>query len=505
VPDLRVGIDVGGTNTDAVVVDADGSVLTSVKVPTTDDPGEGIAEAAAAIATGGVGQVSMGTTRATNAVVQRRGLRPIGLLRLGSPGTLAIPPASGWPRDLRDAVIAAAEILPGGIEVDGRAVPLDEDAIVDAARRASGAGAASIAIVGTFSVLDHAQEHRARDLVEGATGLPVTLGHEIGGLGLLERENAAALNAALGELMGDAIDALERAAARHFPGATVFLTQNDGTLMRPSFARRSPVLTIGSGPTNSLRGAAALSGRADAVVIDVGGTTTDVGTLVKGFPRESARGVELGGVLTNFRMPDVLSIPVGGGTIIDSDGTLGIASVGNRLLSDALVFGGGAATLTDAAVAAGRASIGRRELIRDGALLIGALAAAEQRVAEAIERMRPQKGDVDAIVVGGGAVLLPDRSPGAGAVVRPPHADVANAVGAALAPVSGQAELVADVAGERRPAAREAVVDAARERAIAAGADPSQLETVLIDEVPLAYLDRPTSRLRAKVAGPPLA
>ena len=74
------------------------------------------------------------------------------------------------------------------------------------------------------------------------------------------------------------------------------------------------MLTIGSGPANSLRGAAFLTGYADALVADVGGTSTDVGVLVGGFPRESSAAVEIGGIRTNFRMPDVLAVALGGGT-----------------------------------------------------------------------------------------------------------------------------------------------------------------------------------------------
>ncbi|NEM46646.1 MAG: hydantoinase/oxoprolinase family protein, partial [Xanthomonas perforans] len=87
--------------------------------------------------------------------------------------------------------------------------------------------------------------------------------------------------------------------------------------MSLDYAAQYPVLTIGSGPANSIRGAAYLSGVDDAIVVDVGGTTSDLGVLVNGFPRESTLPREIGGVRTNFRMPDILSLGVGGGTIVD--------------------------------------------------------------------------------------------------------------------------------------------------------------------------------------------
>jgi Hydantoinase/oxoprolinase len=146
--------------------------------------------------------------------------------------------------------------------------------------------------------------------------------------------------------------ALQKALAAHDLAVPTFFAQNDGTLMALEYALRYPALTIGSGPANSMRGAAWLSGVWDALVADVGGTSTDIGTLVNDFPREASGGVELSGVQTNFRMPDLMTIPLGGGSVIEEDGgrmKVGPRSVGYRLTRRALSFGGGTPTLTDAA------------------------------------------------------------------------------------------------------------------------------------------------------------
>lgn len=499
-----MGVDVGGTNTDAVLVDDEGRIQARAKVPTTPDPGDGIIEALELVASGRtITRVAFGSTHALNAILQRRGLRRVASVRLGAPGTEAIPALTGWPEDLTAAVAAGTWIARGGVEIDGRHVATDQrelSSIAEAIVREGVAGA--VAIVGMFSPLDPVQERDAAALFTELTGLAVSIGSDIGGLGLLERENATVLNAALGDLVGTLAGGLEEVAARL--GARAYITQNDGTLMTLEHARRAPVLTIGAGTSNSLRGAAHLSGRADALVIDVGGTSADVGALVRGFPRESAAGVEVGGVKTNFRMPDLVSVAVGGGTIIATDGSLGVDSVGARLIGEALVFGGTTPTLTDAAVAARRAEIGDPALIDPAGALAGALAEADDRVAGAIDRMRLGADDVDLIAVGGGSVLLPDRLAGVRRIERPADADVANAVGAALAPVAGEADFVADVAGDRRQQELARATALAGERAVAAGARPDALETIWIEEIPLAYVDRPVSRLRAKVAGPPV-
>ena len=295
-----------------------------MKIPTSPDPADGILEALRRVSRGRqVGRVSFGTTHALNAILRRRGLQRVATVRIGAPGTEAIPPLAGWPDDLVEAISGGTWIARGGVEIDGRHVATDPPELTRIAAAIAGSAADAIAIVGMFSPLDPVQERDTASLFAEATGLPVSIGSAIGGLGLLERENATVLNAALGALIERLVAGLDAAAAELGTDVRAYLTQNDGTLMTLDQARRAPVLTIGAGPSNSLRGAALLSGRSDVLVADVGGTSTDVGALTHGFPRESSSGVEVGGVRTNFRMPDLVSVPVGGGTMIGPERIVG--------------------------------------------------------------------------------------------------------------------------------------------------------------------------------------
>jgi N-methylhydantoinase A/oxoprolinase/acetone carboxylase beta subunit len=113
-----------------------------------------------------------------------------------------------------------------------------------------------------------------------------------------------------------AAQGLQDALSAHGIQARLFFSQNDRTLMALEYASRYPILTVASGPANSIRGAAFLSGQQNAVVVDVGGTSTDVGILVNGFPGEAAVAVDIAGVRTNFRTPDLVSIALGRGTRI---------------------------------------------------------------------------------------------------------------------------------------------------------------------------------------------
>jgi N-methylhydantoinase A/oxoprolinase/acetone carboxylase beta subunit len=513
--DYRLGIDVGGTNTDAVILDRADQVLAKAKVPTTPDVTGGIVAALDAVLRSSSIEVSrithamLGTTHATNAVLERRKLHRVAVIRIGAPATLGVRPMFEWPADLTAVVAAGATVVAGGIEFDGRDLsPFDDDAV--AAFLGSVAGRCDgVAITSVFAPVSPRHELLAAEIVKRELGeVPVSLSHEIGSVGLLERENATILNAALAGVAGDVARALGQALAAHDLSPVTFFAQNDGTLMALDHALRYPVLTIGSGPANSIRGAAFLTGRSDALVADVGGTSTDVGVLVNGFPRESSQGVEIGGIRTNFRMPDLVTIALGGGTIVMDGGggeravRLGPESVGYRLQTEALVFGGSTPTLTDSAVATGRATLGDRSLTRPKlGLLEAAARASDTELADAIDRVKTAKGDLTLIAVGGGSILIPDELPGVSEVIRPDHFDAANAIGAAIASVSGQVDRIFHFGPGGRKAALDEASQEARDHAVAAGADPGTVQIVELEEIPLAYLTSPAVRIRAKAAG----
>lgn len=519
--DLRLGVDVGGTNTDAVVLDRSDTLVAKAKVPTTADVTSGIERAIevvvarANVPTNRVTHVMIGTTHATNAVLERRGLCRVAVVRIGGPATYAVRPLFGWPDDLRTAVSAGETIVSGGSELDGEELaPFDANALA----RFLGTlpdDVHGIAVASVFSPVSADHELAAEEVIRRERGndVHVSLSHEIGSIGLLERENAAVLNEALVTTAHGVARATRQALADNGLGeAIVFFAQNDGTLMTLDYAVDFPVLTIGSGPANSIRGAAYLSGLRDALVADVGGTSTDVGVLVNGFPRESTLGVRIGGIDTNFRMPDLVSIALGGGTIVHHDGSpgtpaeqtaVGPDSVGYRLREDAVVFGGTVPTLTDAAVLARRAGIGDREIpAHMHTMLKDALRIADEYITDAVDRIKLARGSLPLVVVGGGSVLVPDELEGVTEVVRPDNHDVANAIGAAIGSVSGQTDRIYSLGGRTRDEVLEDAKEIARDQAVRAGADPTAVELVDLEEIPLSYLTDPAVRVRAKAAGP---
>lgn len=505
----RIGIDVGGTNTDAVLV-TDQGVLHAIKTPTTKDVTGGVLNALRKLidqAGGDLGlleAVMLGTTHFTNAVVQRRDLIRIAAVRIGLPASASLPPFVDWPADLAELVDGGVYMVAGGHEYDGRPiVPFDHEGMRTAARKIRDSGISAVGISSVFSPLTAECEERAEAILrEECPDIRVTLSHTLGRIGLLERENATLLNVCLRDLADTTTAAFEQALRDSGIKAPLYITQNDGTVMLADFAREFPVYSFASGPTNSMRGAAYLSQLEDALVADVGGTTTDVGHLRRGFPREANNTVEIGGVRTLFRMPDLLSIGVGGGTIVKTDPlTVGPESTGYRLPEMGTVFGGDTLTLTDIAVAAGAVEIGDpARVARLGADFVQpVIEHTHELISEAVDRMKVDAASLPLIAVGGGAFLVPDRMAGISEVVRVPHQAVANAVGAAIAQVSGEIDQVFN--GLTRENAIAEARRLADDKAMQAGAHRETLNVVEVEDLPLSYLPGDSLRVRVRVVG----
>ena len=507
---MRIGIDVGGTNTDAVLMDGK-TVVSSAKTPTTANVSEGIAAALrmviedSGIDTAGIDGVMIGTTHFTNAVVERKHLTPTACIRLGLPATVCLPPMVDWPLDLRDMVGGNSHLAHGGHEFDGREISAFEpDEVRGIAEQIRDAGLNAIAISSVFSPVNAAFEEQSADIVRSVIpDANITLSSEIGRIGLLERENAAIMNSCLRQLAGRTVDGFKAALGELQIDAPFYISQNDGTLMNADFAKEYPVLTFASGPTNSMRGATFLSGLRDAIVVDVGGTTTDIGVLQHGFPRVAALAVDIGGVRTNFRMPDTYSIGLGGGSLIECEPLkVGPRSVGYELTSKALVFGGDILTATDIIVAGG-VDIGDSSAVSglDSAFVAAAQGRIMEMITIAVDRMKTSATPVPVIVVGGGSILVTGEIEGASEIIKPDHFPVANAIGAAIAQVGGECDRIFSLAEMSRDDALDQAKSEASRRAVNAGADDSSVEIVDVEEVPLAYLPGNATRIMVKAVG----
>ena len=512
----KLGIDVGGTNTDAVLIDENLNVVASIKQHTTSNVYSGIMNAIhvvleqSGVDRSEIGQAMLGTTHCTNAIVERKNLAPIGVMRIGAPASRGIPIMVDWAEDLK-AVAVKTAIVGGGFEYDGKEIaPFDVVAATAFFEELKAQDVKSVAISCVFSTVRNDHELEAAKLCKEIMGedVHVSISSEIGSMGLIERENATILNAALYKVAESFTEGFAQSLADEgVTNAQIYLSQNDGTLMTMEYARRYPILTIACGPTNSIRGASYLSQLKNAIVIDVGGTTTDLGVIQNGFPRESGVAVTIGGVRTNFRMPDVVSIGLGGGSIVrqkeDGTVTVGPDSVGYQITEKALCFGGDVCTATDIAVRLGMTDLGDKALVAgiDEEFAKKAMAAIRAMCEDSIDAMKVSSDDVDVILVGGGSIVLPEDLAGAKTVSKHEHGGVANAIGSAISKVSGTYEQLIDYNEIPREEALEKARAEAVELAVAAGAIRETVEIIDAEDVPLQYYPGNTARVKIKAAG----
>ncbi|MEM7741843.1 MAG: hydantoinase/oxoprolinase family protein, partial [Pseudomonadota bacterium] len=499
-------------------------ILATVKHPTTPNIGTGIISAvetllkSAGVSRRSVQVVMIGTTHFTNALVEAKNLDEVGVIRLASPSGEALPPLTAWPERIKQQVGDHVFLLPGGYEFDGREIaPLDEGLVRDAAAVCKARGVNSIAVSSAFAPVNSSMELRAAEIIRHEhPSARVSLSHNIGRLGIIERENGVVLNASLATLATRVVESFKRALLLLGLEADLFISQNDGTLISSQAAVRYPVMTIGSGPTNSMRGAAYLTGIRDGIVMDVGGTTCDIGALVNGMPRESSLSDDIGGIRTNFRMPDIISVGLGGGTRVHIDPSqllddhldvhdfcVGPDSAGYQITEESFLFGGNTLTASDVAVSCGYANIG-------DSFQLPPMSDATKRMVwtriqaileDGIDRVKTAAGPTTIIAVGGGHFFVDDEIKGSLHVVRPQHAEVANAVGAAIAQVGAQIEQVIDYDNTPRDTALKSLSRSVQARVAEAGGDEKTIEVIDVEEVFLSYLPGRAAQIRMKAIG----
>ena len=332
---LVIGLDTGGTYTDAALLDTEGGTVraTGKSLTTRDDLSIGVGGAIRRALenfdgdAGDIGLVSLSTTLATNAVVEGVGGR-VCLLMIGFDET-ALQRADLARALGQDPVFFIA----GGHAADGAPqARLDEAAIREAVASTAGEVSA-FAIAGHFATRNPAHESRARELLGELTSAPVTCSHELSSsLGGPRRALTAILNARLINLLDRLVAATEGIMTTEGLSCPLMVVKGDGSLLQAEYARSRPVETVLSGPAASLAGAAFLAGARTAMVADIGGTTTDIALLQNGAPRLKADGALVGGWQTMVEAADIRTCGLGGDSEVTpvSRGTGGGLVLGPR-------------------------------------------------------------------------------------------------------------------------------------------------------------------------------
>jgi N-methylhydantoinase A/oxoprolinase/acetone carboxylase beta subunit len=511
-PSLIIGVDIGGTHTDAVLIDGAGKVLCTSKTLTTRDIVSGfsgvltnlLAESHTSPAQ--VKSLFMGTTHATNAILEQKDLYKVGLIRLAGHFPESLPPCCDWPEDLKASLFAGYETVNGGYECHGSAItPLSLEEVKSAAIRLVDAGAESLAVVGVFSPQKSDQELEVKAFLQSHFGnaISITLSHLVGGIGFVERENSTILNAALKKVMAHGFRDLDAATTALKLDCPLYITQNNGTIIELAQALEFPVLTISAGPTNSFIGAGRLTGVTSAIVVDIGGTSTDIGLIKNGFPRRSLNTSHVGGVRLNFSMPDVLSIAIGGGSYINIEGKkpqIGPKSSGKQFRQESFCFGGRSLTLTDVAIKAGKEIHGadKSKVPCTEKEAHNVFEEVLKRVDKEIALFEGEDRDLPILLVGGGAQLFPPSFLGNRYQI-PVHANVANAFGAALSEISGVIDRVVSL--QQRELVLDQLQLEAKRLAESRGADPESVRVVDLQIIPYHYVPNQMARVVVTAAG----
>ena len=321
--ELIIGIDTGGTYTDAVVIDARKHVLlASAKAITTKgDLAVGVVEAmslaidrVAAFNPQSVRMVSVSTTLATNAVVEGHG-GAVGLVLAGFDENMLA----------RSGLVAAFPAMPilrvaGGHDHTGAEAQKLDMATAQKWLAETAAQVSAFAVASAFAVRNPAHEEALRDLIAKTCGKPVTMSHSLASaLDAPRRAQTAVLNARLISRISELTAAVERAMKQHQLNCPLMLVKGDGSLANADIITSRPIETVLSGPAASLIGAQWLSGLDDFVMSDMGGTTTDVGLLIDGLPQVAEQGAEVGGWRTMVKAIDVKTIGLGGDSEVKSE------------------------------------------------------------------------------------------------------------------------------------------------------------------------------------------
>jgi N-methylhydantoinase A/oxoprolinase/acetone carboxylase beta subunit len=449
--------------------------------------------------------VTVGTTHFINAALEHdaRRLNKVAIIRLSKSFLREVPPFSDFPPSLAKIINGYVGYVDGGLHIDGsQESPIVESQVVARCAEIKALGLTAVVVAGVFSPIDEVfqQEQQVQEIVaRELPGVDIVCSHEVANIGFLERENASILNAAILRYARRTVSGFRCAMKLLGLQCPLFLTQNDGTLLDSKAAAQYPIRTFASGMTNSMRGAAYLAGhdtrKSSAIVVDIGGTTSDIGVLLpSGLPRQASAYVTVAGVRMNYAMPHLHSIGLGGGTRVRKDDhgevTVGPDSVGHYLTRDALVCGGSILTASDIAVASGKAEIGDSSHVKhlDPREVSEAQRCIKALLERAIDVIKTSPDPMLVLLVGGGAVIAPQSLAGASELRLPPYHDVANAVGAAISKVGGVVDMIQDVSGQTLKQAEQKAKDIAVQRAIDAGAMRNSVVIAEVESLPVTYV-----------------
>ena len=306
-----LGIDTGGTYTDGVIIEKDSRVLLAKTKTLTTRRNlkmciRNCIDAFPSEQLEGISMVCLSTTLATNAIVERRGCRE-GLILIGG------RPEGKMPTE-------RYRVIKGRPDIMGRMREMIDEHEVEEAIESFRGAVDAIAVSGYASVRNPEHEIFVKERIREKLGIPVVCAHELTtSLGFYDRTVTAVLNARLIPIICDLIDSVRSTMRAYRIDAPLMIVKGDGTLMTEECARDKPIETILSGPAASVTGGIFLSGEKDSIILDMGGTTTDLVNITGGSMRLNNEGANVGGWFTRIRAAEIYTVGLGGDSRISLD------------------------------------------------------------------------------------------------------------------------------------------------------------------------------------------
>ncbi|WP_223587585.1 hydantoinase/oxoprolinase N-terminal domain-containing protein [Neobacillus bataviensis] len=510
---MKLGIDVGGTNTDVVIVGNEGKMLSWKKQLTSKNIISGIETATRAVIQEArivpeqIEGIFIGTTHVQNALYHPVQLSKTAVIRImKSPSH--VKPALFWPEHLKRYIGKVYHLQHFYDDSKQTLVPQELDNLY---QNLIEENIEAICIAAVNSPLNPQEEFYLRDQLKNVfPEMPITMSHELGSFGFIERENAALLNAILSKVIRQAMMELTDLFRKLKLNCPCWLTQNDGSLIELHESIDYPIFTIGSGATNSFRGASILSGLRECIVVDFGGSTIEIGKIRNGQPESAESSTSFLNIDVNLRVPKMYSLPIGGGSLISMDnGVVQIKeTIANDLEHQGISWGGDSWTITDSFLKVNPEMFADEKMTLNG---LGKLSYEDcqlvikkvtQEIKEKVARLEVNSDGLPVVLVGGGSKLLVNRLFGKyKRVYHPLYHHISNAIGACYAPLSAQTDKVFWLMNQTKEEILEQEKGKLFQQLRRKGAKEDSIKVDLIEEFPFDYFKGEVLRIRMKAIG----
>ncbi|MFS0783773.1 hydantoinase/oxoprolinase N-terminal domain-containing protein [Bacillus sp. 1P06AnD] len=510
---MRIGIDIGSTRVDGVLLDTDDKLLAAAKHLTGEHAVESISivveELLAHIDPQQVKGIFISTTHLLNALIQQRNLAKTALIRIGTAGS-DVDPRWRWPEALREYIRTVLFLESGNSYNQASLNDLTYD-LSDLYSFMEKEEIEAVCIVGAFSPLYEQEEVRVKNQISAQfPGTPITMSHQIGSIGLMERENAALLNAFMSKETGRVLHHLADALSGLAIDCPYWLVQNDGSLLTMKEAIEFPILSFASGISNSLKGVASLTSLSDFIAVDVGGSTIEFGKMQGGQMNEVSSSAELLGMDINLELPEFWSLPFGGGNVVSvKDGNAVIhQTIASDIATDGLAWGGHSWTVSDCFLRLYKDALYDPRLKHERLDFVSTedcrivVSYVMNKIKGVLEQLQNQEEELPIVLVGGGSPLLHASLFGKyQKVIHPPAYTICNAIGACRSPLSYFIDKVYWLNDRSKNEVVEEAIDMCRKEVLAKGALPDSVKVQYVKEYPFDYLQGEILRVKAKVTG----